>query len=659
MYFGQYANYDPTKTSTYNFYGLNRTRRTSKGEFSDMMNMSTHEYPCAVPRKPRSYAASKPEVDEAIDVVIAPDSTNVENISGFTGICGGGFYYNGVRKSKKFTLSPEWSWQIEQKGNLYIINGYDKTNTKSLIYYYCIDTNEFEEGGAVMRDLIVTSGADYLETIYTTKYGVNGYSITTPDGEVIENKKFCDEYLCEYYTGIGYTMNKDVNIFSQLFKVGDQVTIEGFCGSNNNGQLWNIQDQKIVAQPNLDALRNNTIDTDNMAETKSLSEYDICTVTIKGFSIISKEVGYAHRVKFEVLNKNGQPVTMKNLASNNYGAVYCSGVTLKRRTRVLDNITLHNGVIWGSAPSGNIIYSSKPNDIFCFAPEEAVRGNVAMLVSDTPGLVTGMCEYGNDLLVFKESSITVISGDTPSNYYAYPIQGIGCIDPKSIAVTPSGVLFLSYNGFYIYSGNVPQLFSARLNTKYISAVAGYNDSIYYACAVRADNGKRELLTYNLQYNVWHILDDIDASGFFAFRGKWYIADKTKIYECDSSNEITETVDWSFTSVKIHDNTLDEKGLTELWIRCEMEDGAEFKVETKADDEKFKTHGTYTGAGRQIFRCPIRMNMCDNYQYRISGHGNVVFYEIETHKAFGGRDYKNSAGVRADAEKNTENKFLTY
>lgn len=664
MYFGQYSNYDPTKTSTYNFYGLNRTRRTSKGEFSEMKNMATHEYPCATPRKPRGYAASKPEVDAVIDVVVAPDSTNVENISGLTGICGGGFYYNGDLKSGKYMLSADWSWQVVQKGNLYIINGYDKQNTKSLIYYYCIDTDEFEEGGAVMRNLIVTSGTNYLETIYTIKYGVQDYSITAPDGTVISNEDFCDEYLCDYYSnasGGWYTMNKDENIFSQLFKVGDQVTIEGFCGSQNNGQLWNIQSNKIVAQKGLDASRNNTIDTDNMATTKSLSEYDICVATITGFSIVqqSGSLQYAHRVTFTLENKNGAPVSMKDLATVSTGTVYCSGVTLKRRTRVLDNITVHNGRIWGSSPSGYLIYSSKINDLFCFAPEEVVKGNADRIVSDTPGTVTGMCEYGSDLLVFKESSVTVISGDSASNYYVYPIQGIGCIDPKSIAVTPSGVLFLSYNGFYIYSGNIPQLFSTRLNTKYISAVAGYNDGIYYACAVRADNGKRELLTYNMQYNIWHVLDDIDVTGFFAFKGKWYMSDKTKIYECDSSNEEAETVDWSFTSVKIHDNTLDEKGLTELWIRCEMGDGAEFKVETRADDEAFKTHATYTGTGMQIFYCPIRTNMCSNYQYRISGHGSVVFYEIETHKTIGGRDYKNSAGVRAATEKITENKFLEY
>jgi hypothetical protein len=52
-------------------------------------------------------------------------------------------------------------------------------------------------------------------------------------------------------------------------------------------------------------------------------------------------------------------------------------------------------------------------------------------------------------------------------------------------------------------------------------------------------------------------------------------------------------------------------------------------------------------------------MCSHYQYRIRGHGSVVFYEIETHKIFGGRDYKNSAGERAVTEKPSEKKYMEY
>lgn len=631
MEFGLRTASENSRTKIYNFGGLNRTRKGNRYEFSDMYNMTADEYPCASPCRSRQKIA---QAQVGINAVCAPDATNVSEVTGITGVCDGGFYYNGVLKSKKFTLSPEWSWQIQQKGNTYIINGYDKQNIKSLIYYYNIDTDEFDEGGAVLRGLIVTSGTNYLETIYTNKYGVQGYSITTPDGTVIENADFCDEYMNETYGG-GYTMHKEENIFEGIFDVGDEVTIEGFCGSKNNGQLWNIQSEKIVAQPNLDASRNNTIDTDNMATTKSLGDYDICTVKITGFSIISKgSYRYAHRVTFEVLNKNGETVDMRDLASTTTGSVYCSGVTLKKRTRVLDNITIHHGRIWGSSPSGNQIYASASDDIFSFSSADIVNKFAARIPSDTPGAFTALCSYNNDLVAFKPDSITIVSGTNPTNYNSFVIDGIGCIAPGSVAVTPQGVLFLGYNGFYVYNGSVPQCISTKVNTNYTSAVAGYDGNSYYASAV-TENGECELLVYNMNYGMWHKRDNIRAKGFFRFHNCFYIADEKSVYKTNS----LMPSHWSFTLMPAHDNKFDNKGVNEIWVRAEVSEGAMFLVETAVDNGEFKTHTVFSEEGLKVYRCPVRLEMGEMYKVRISGTGKVVVYEVEIKKSDGGRRYK--------------------
>lgn len=635
MEFGLRTASENSRTKIYNFGGLNRTRKGNRYEFSDMYNMAVDEYPCASPCRSKEKIA---EAQTAINAVCAPDATNVSEVTGITGVYDGGFYYNGVLKSEKFTLSPDWSWQIEQKGNTYIINGYDKQNTKSLIYYYNIDTNVFDEGGVVLHDLIVTSGTNYLETIYTVNYGVQGYSVTTPDGTVISNEKFCDEYLYEYYgsgSSGGYTMSKDSNIFEEIFKVGDEVTIEGFPGSQNNGQLWNIQSQEIFAQPNVDASRNNTVDTDNMVTTESLKDYDICTVKITGFSIVKKDTyRYAHRVTFNVLNKNGETVDMKDLASTNTGAIYCSGVTLKRRTPVLDNITIHHGRIWGSSPSGNQIYASAADDIFSFSSADITNKFAARIPSDAPGTFTALCSYNNDLVAFKHDSITVISGTNPINYTSFVIGGVGCIYPKSVAVTPEGVIFLSYNGFYIYNGSVPQCISIKLNTKYISAVTGFDGSSYYASAEK-ENGDREFLVYNMNYGMWHKRDDFAAKGFFRFLNGFYMADDLSLYKTDS----LMPAEWSFTLMPAHDNKFDNKGVNEIWVRAEVSEGAMFAVETAVDSDEFKTHTVFSEAGLKVYRCPVRLEMGEIYKIKVRGTGKVVVYEIEIKKADGGRRYK--------------------
>ena len=639
MYFGQYANYDPTKTSTYNFYGLNRTRRTSKGEFSDMKNMSTHEYPCATPRKPRSFVCKAPD---EINAIIAPDSTNVESIEGFTGISSGGFYYTGVLKSKKFTLSPEWSWQIKQKGNTYIINGYDKENTKSLIYYYCIDTDEFEEGGKVMRNLILTSGKtqdgyNFLGTPYYDDCGQYSYQCKTPDGTVIKNSDFWSGYR-DYMTYDRYddlTMSPDTNIFQQYFKVGDEITIENFPGTGNNGQLWNVQNGEVFPQPGLTADLNNTIDTDNMATTDGLSRHSICTAKITAMrSVLITGSKYAHYICFELYNKDGEQVDFVNLEENSTGRVYCSGVTLKKRTRVLDNITTHHGRIWGSAPSGNQIYASASDDIFSFSSADITKKYAARIPSDTPGAFTALCSFNNDLVAFKPDSITIISGTNPTNYSSFVIEGVGCISPDSATVTPQGIIFLGYKGFYIYDGSLPKCISTKLNKKYKSAVSGYDGNSYYASAL-SETDKCELLVYNMNYGMWHIRDDMKAKGFFRFLDGFYTADETSLYKLDGECQGS----WSFTLMPAHDNKFDNKGVNEIWVRADVSDGAWFMLETAVDGGEFKTHTVFSKPGLHLHRCPVRLEKGEIYTVRISGSGKVVIYEIEIKKSDGGRRYK--------------------
>ena len=119
MEFDIYPSSQNSRQNIYNFYGINRTRKRSKGEMEDMLNMSSREYPCAAPRLGRKKIAEA----ENIVVACAPDETTVNEVTGITGIADGSFYYNGEVKSGKFILRPEWAWSIERMGNMYIING--------------------------------------------------------------------------------------------------------------------------------------------------------------------------------------------------------------------------------------------------------------------------------------------------------------------------------------------------------------------------------------------------------------------------------------------------------------------------------------------------------------------------------------------------------
>ncbi|MGN0163731.1 MAG: hypothetical protein ACI4EA_09185 [Candidatus Ornithomonoglobus sp.] len=716
-YINTVSGYDPSTSSIYTFKGINKLRRGYSGEFEDMVNMSTLEYPCAAPRGSRAEAAKAPG---SIQAAAAPDVQYTDTISGFTGIAGGGFYYDGVLKSGSAALSDSMTWQIARMRNLYVLNGYDAENRTHAMYYYNVDTDEFDYMHDSMTDLIVTTGKDdtgnYI-SLYTYEYSaVYNHSVTLADGTVIKNSDFFNKY----YSGLalpsvnvfekrykvdgngenvldedGLKIPASTSDYKEKFTVGDRIIISGFPSADISvGQVWyyNKSEEKVYPQTGYDIHYNNVVNTDLLRTMSGLDKYQIVIAIVDGFSTekisvaVSGTTCYRHKMYVRLYNKNGDEVDFDTLVQSASGErdIYVSGISISKLYHSFDNIAIHNNRVWGTLPNGEEIYASTADDVFDYSTVSETYGTplYVRLASDRPGVFTGLCEYNTDLLAFKESSFVVIIGDDAGNYTQSVTSGIGCIDPRSIAVTPSGVIFLSYNGFYLYNGSrSPALLSSKLNNKFVSAVAGFDGNIYYAFA-QDRSGNKMLLTYDLRYSLWHIQDSIfavapapaeltdeekkleelfrdkllsegssivvdlsstlDVCGMFMFKGDFYIADKcsNKILLCNSESD--EEVNWSFTSVRSYTNALDNKSLTELWIRAEVSDGAWFKVETAADNKDFVVH-TYLGnpPGEHVYRIPVRFDPGTTYRYRISGVGKVVFYEIEAHIKNDGRKYKDT------------------
>ena len=597
-----------------------------------MLNMSGDDYPCASPRKGRANVATS---NTPINALAAPDNTNTESVTALTGVTDGGFYYNGVLKSDKTVLKDSWDWKIERMGNLYIIHGYDSEKKQSETYYYNIDTDKFTQKG-VMKNLIVTCGTNYIELASYGYDEVRAYSIATPDGGVINNKDYFDEY-CKY----GLYTPRGENLFEKYgFSVGDEITLEGFprLGSDCPGQIWHRYGNEIKAADYMSAEFNNTVDTDEMTVTDNLSKNANVSAFVKSFTTtdttVNGESVALHRMYLDLYTKDGSQGALDALISESYYH-YCSGVTVRKRRRNFTNITTHHGRVWGSTPSGNTLYASSSDDISSFTSNDITKCYGARLVSDSAGTFTALASFNNELVAFKSDSITVVSGTGPKNYYTNVLDGVGCISGKSVSVTPQGIIFLGHKGFYIFDGSVPKLLSEKLNSRYTDAVSGFDGEVYYAAATRAD-GVKELLKYDLRRGLWHKEDGISAIGFFRFGADFFIADKNNIYALTDDKS---DVDWSFTLRRTHEDMLESKGINEIWIRAYLKDGASFKVLTAVGGGEFKEHTAFSKQGLNICRCPVRLVMGEDYTIKLSGRGEAVIYELEMVSYSGGRKYK--------------------
>lgn len=381
------------------------------------------------------------------------------------------------------------------------------------------------------------------------------------------------------------------------FKEGDSVFIEGFGN---------------------DLTDNNTVQLDSRYQAVSSSRAISC--------IVERVDG--KKLYLQLYNRDGNRLLLKRGMG--------SDVSVYTKIPTMNHVCVHNNRLWGTHPNGEYIYASKQGDCFNFNTFQGLANDSYYCEVGTPGGFTGIVSYRENIVAFKREYIHHIYGDKPANF-AMPKQlsDCGCIDIRSVAQVGTRLYFLGYGGFYAYAGGQPELISQKLNKKYTEAV-GMTDGQKYIVSCKGSGGN-ELLVFDTRYGLWHKEKYADITGSFRWHDKLYVAfgANNRIYEY-GANAPSE---WSATSVIIHDDSFDNKGMTELWIRARLDEGAKITVYTSEDGGDFLQRTTLTPQGLKVYRIPIRFINGEFYQYRLEGVGNVIIYSIERVISSGGRQYK--------------------
>ena len=175
--------------------------------------------------------------------------------------------------------------------------------------------------------------------------------------------------------------------------------------------------------------------------------------------------------------------------------------------RILATHTASDRIFLAGLEDANLLQYSK-----IVGPGQAVEFNDDLQIRVDPvgGDVTALASMDEKLIIFEEDAILFISGTGPSNTGAQDTfttperisTDIGCIDPKSVVLTPDGLMFKSRKGIY--------LLSRALQISYIGApVELFNNlSISSAKVVAELNQVRfttingACLVYNYVYKFW-------------------------------------------------------------------------------------------------------------------------------------------------------------
>jgi hypothetical protein len=558
------------------FTGYNHNLRIGEGEFYEMKNLSSDNYPILSPRSKRGIYAT-PDMPQGM---VAKDALCY--------IDGGDFIINEYRVPMGLTVDRDDKGKIIPKTLIsmgaYVIIMPDKKyiNTAKLSDFGSIEAT-VTTTSTVTFSLCKVDGVDYENVVIQatapanpenmdlwidtseTPHTLKQYSSTSDMWSAIATT-----YIKISATGIGIP-----------FEVNDGVTISGIesealADLNASMVVWAKGDNYIVVRGILDQVT--TQDT-AITVTRAMPNMDF---------IIESE-------------------------NRLWGCRYGEAV---------------NGEIV------NEIYACKLGDFKNWNCFMGISTDSYAASVGTDGQFTGAITHLGYPLFFKENYVHKVYGNYPANYQIQTTacRGVqkGC--DRSLAIVNEALYYKARSGICAYDGSLPvEISSALGEMSYSKAVAGSLGNKYYISMLDTE-GDHHLFVYDTLKGMWHREDDTEAADFCNCRGDLYYIDyadnQIKTVKGTGVKE-TKPIKWSATTGVMGTDSPDKKYISRLDVRMKLDVGARVSFYAEYDSSGEYEHLFTTPPSKSLrsFAVPIRPQRCDHMRLKIVGEGDAKIFSI--------------------------------
>lgn len=281
----------------------------------------------------------------------------------------------------------------------------------------------------------------------------------------------------------------------------------------------------------------------------------------------------------------------------------------------------------------NEIYACKLGDFRNWNDFRGLSTDSYAASCGTDGAFTGAIAHLGYPLFFKENCVHKVYGSMPSQYQIQTtaLRGVqeGC--HHSLAIVNETLFYKARSGVCAFDGSFPTEVSAALGADaYSDAVAAGHGNKYYI-SMRDSGGSWALFVYDTAKGLWHREDDFHASAFASIRGELYAVDASdrNILAMLGSGETAETaVEWMAETGDLGLSSPDNKYLSQIGIRMKAASTTriDIYIQYEHDGEWLKLC-TVFGMGLRSFTVPIRPRRCDNLRLRLEGVGDAKIYSI--------------------------------
>ena len=326
-------------------------------------------------------------------------------------------------------------------------------------------------------------------------------------------------------------------------------------------------------------------------------------------------------------------------------------LTISRKIPQMDYVCVSKNRVWGCYYGRNAdremvneIYASKLGDFKNWYSYEGLSTDSYALSLGEDGFFTGCISYQGYPTFFKENHILRIFGSSPAEYQLSSLnaRGVQRGSYRSLAVLNEMLIYKSATDICVFDGSTPTSISEALgrDTVYYDGVAGATLDKYYISVVNALDHAFNFV-YDMAHGIWEREDsNIRVEHFSASEnGQVYAATHEDIYGIGSKDnwifspteerpESEKYVSWFAETGDLGLDTPVYKKLKRLTIRAFVPHRSEIQIyvsyEDRPYDELVVLRGNATITTQSI---PIKAFRADHFKLRFVGHGDVRIYSI--------------------------------
>lgn len=587
-----------TETSRQNidvFKGYNHNLRIEDGEFHDMENLTSTNYPVLSPRAKRG--------------------TYVENVKP----------QGMIEKDSLCYVDSQYFYINESKVDLGLAP-YETADLVSMGAYVIVITRDADRKPVDKK---------YINTLNLTEFGNIEASYPAVEGQKITATYEMCKIDGTVYTGAVKSPSAPENPTNMQLWIDTSSTPHALKQYSKTNEVWTqIATTYIkITAPNI-ALAFKRYDAVKISrfpsESPQLAEIDGNTFPL-----------------WEVYHDEGNDERAEG--TNDYiviigildeAVTYESELRLERTMPIMDFVIESENRLWGcrygTSNDGTVvneIYSCKLGDFKNWNCFMGISTDSWVGAVGTDGQFTGAITHMGYPLFFKETNVHKVYGNYPANYQIQTtaLRGVQKGSSKSLAIVNETLFYKSKNSVCAYDGSLPTEISYAFgDVLYSDAVACGHGNKYYI-SMKDISGEYHLFVYDTPKGLWHREDNLAVKDFCSCRNELYYIqqDSTDIKTMFGSGTIdNDPIKWMAESGVIGMYTPDKKYISRINVRMSLNIGTRVRFFAQYDSGgEWELLSTMVGTSLRSFSVPIRPKRCDHFRLRIEGEGEAKIFSI--------------------------------